>query len=76
MKFLFWFIGTLVSIFIAIIPEMAMYFTYQLISPESEGARIVTLIAFWAIGSGMCVFFAFLGFFIFTAITAAVLDAK
>jgi hypothetical protein len=72
-KLLFWLCGTVASICIALIPETIMFISYKIIAPESENGRIAVMFIFWFFGAGASILFAFLGFFMFAAITAAVM---
>lgn len=54
---------TLVCAMFALVPEIAMYFTWGLINPSSEAARIAVLALFWFVGGGLCVLFAYFGVF-------------
>lgn len=74
MKFLFWICGSLLAAVVAICPEVVMYFAYHLIAPQSDLARCLILGVFWLAGSGLCVATAFLGIYIFGAVTALVLE--
>lgn len=69
MKLIFWILGSLLALFITVLPELVMYFTYSLINPTSEAAKIVILLGFWTVGGGLCVFTAFLGFVTFLSVT-------
>lgn len=62
MKPLAFLIVTLLCLLFAILPEIAMYATWHLISPSTEITRILLMILFWATGGGLCLVFGFLAF--------------
>jgi hypothetical protein len=74
MKWLVGIVMTLICILGALIPEIVMYFTWNLVHPESEVAKIVLIALFWVAGGGMSVFFAFLGFMVWVSFMKALLD--
>lgn len=74
MKFLFWVLGTLLALLVGLAPEIAMYFTYHLIAPQSDLARCLVLAIFWLGGAGLCVATAIIGLSIFLAATKIVLE--
>lgn len=69
MKFLMWLLFTIAAATIAVLPEVAMYFVYGLINPQSELSRVLVLIVFWFGGVSACIGFALFGFLIFMAAT-------
>ena len=54
------FLITLFCICLALIPEAAMYFLWQVINPTETLEKIVTIALFWIGGAGLCVVFAFI----------------
>jgi hypothetical protein len=74
MRFIFWFFGIFVSVVFAFIPEIAMYFIYNLIAPQSDLTRILLLVAFWFGGIGLCVLFGALGVLLAMAVTTAAFE--
>lgn len=74
MKFLFWITGTLLALVVGLCPEAAMYFTYNLIAPQSDLARCLVLAIFWLGGAGLCVATAIFGLMIFASVTKVVLE--
>lgn len=73
MKVVFWIVGCLIALAVAVIPEVAMYFLYGLINPQSEVTRVITLLAFFVFGGSACVGFGAIGIAIFASVTGAVL---
>ena len=69
-----WLLGMVVIWAIALIPEMVMYFLYHLVQPESDLTRVLTLMAFWLGGGGLCVLLGFLGIAASFAWTAIVVE--
>lgn len=55
---------TIFCIGISITPEVGMYYSWGLISPQSELTRVLLIIAFWFGGAGLCVGFGALGFWL------------
>lgn len=58
----------IISLVIALIPEIVMYLTYEMIQPTTDTARVLLLGLFWFGGGSLCLLFAFFGFmfFVFT----------
>lgn len=74
MKALFWTVGSILSLAIASIPEVVLYFLYGIINPQTEMARVITILSFVFLGGGICIGFGVLGVMCFVAVTKAVLD--
>lgn len=65
---------TLITLFclgLAVCPELAMYWSWNLIQPESELTRILLIIAFWFGGAGFCVGFGALCFYLWLIMVAS-----
>lgn len=72
-KFIAILLITLFCLSVALIPEAVMWGTYRLIHPTTELARIIVLVGFWLVGSGVCIGFAALGVVLWTALANEVL---
>jgi hypothetical protein len=66
-KLIFVILFSVFCLALALVPEFAMYFTWNLIHPESDLARLLVVALFWVCGAGLCVFFGFLSFMIWVA---------
>jgi len=55
----------IISLVIALIPEMVMYLTYEMIQPTTDIARVLLLGLFWFGGGSLCLLFASFGFLFF-----------
>ena len=59
--FKLWVSVTFLTVFcigIALIPETAMYFFWQIINPSEALEKILTLALFWVFGASLCIFSA------------------
>lgn len=72
MKYLFLLAGILISIGVAVIPELCMYGLYRFINPVSELGRIGMFAIFWGMGAGLCILAAAIGVLILFATISAV----
>lgn len=75
-KVLGWGLYILVSLLclcISLLPEIAMYFLWQLVNPQDELMRVALVALFFFAGGGMCILFGFLGFAAWISITAALI---
>jgi len=66
-KLIFVILFSLFCLALALVPEFAMYFTWNLIHPETDLARIACVALFWVCGAGLCVLFGFIGFILWCA---------
>lgn len=76
MKTLFILISTIVALFVGLLPEMAMYGLWNLISPVTEFGKILTVALFLTFGGGLSVLFGILGFVIWVAFVGAALESN
>lgn len=61
MKLLCMLLWTLFCMGLALVPEALMYFTYSMIAPQSELAKIALVGLFWFVGGGFCIIAAYVG---------------
>ena len=66
-KFIAFILITLICICIAVIPETAMYFLWQMVNPQTELGKILVLGIFWCGGFVFCIMFALFGFLLWVA---------
>jgi hypothetical protein len=70
-------IGLIFSVLIgafALLPEIAMYFTWHLVNPTSELSRIALGGLFWFGGAGLCLVFGFIGLAMWASCMKAILE--
>lgn len=75
-KSLGWILYILASVLcglIAILPEIAMYFLWNLVQPQDEIVRVALVALFFICGGGMCILFGFLGVAAWVSMTASLL---
>lgn len=61
-KFIGLMVMTLACFIFALLPEIGMYFLWQVVSPTTEIMRLLLIGVFIFGGGALCVLFAFLGF--------------
>lgn len=66
-------LASILCLCLALLPEIAMYFLWQLVSPQDELMRVLLVGLFFFAGGGMCILFGFLGFAAWISMTATLL---
>lgn len=74
MKVVFWVLGSLLALVVGLMPEVALYFLYGVINPQTELTRVITVLSFLFLGGGACFGFGILGLALFAGVTKAVLE--
>jgi len=68
-KFILWFVFSLLILFASLIPEMAMYFLWNLVSPETEAGKVGLVAVFAVCGGGLCILFGWIGLMLWVYLT-------
>jgi hypothetical protein len=73
-KTLFFFIVTSVSLFVAGLPEGAMWLLWHFVSPQTELGKIAMVLIFWGGGAVACIVMAIIGFVLWLGGMKALFD--